>query len=284
MKIVVCVKQVPDTSEVRIDPVTNNLVREGVPGILNPYDANGLEEALRLRDRHGGTVTAVSMGPPQASETLEQCLRMGADEAVLLSDRAVGGSDTLATGYALSRLIETLEYDLVICGGEAVDGCTGQVGPMIAGNLGLTQFTCVRELAAEGKTLFVKRDVGRNIERYEAGLPAVVCVLKDINQPRNPGKASGEVKIVTAADLKLDPARIGNDGSPTKVVKIELSDARAKSYVVIDDTLPWDERIRMIIDGGIARKEKLDLWRGTADGLADRLLELEAFARFLETA
>ncbi len=281
MNIIVCVKQVPDTSEVKIDPQTNNLVREGVPGILNPYDENAMEAALQLRDEHGGSVTAISMGPMQAAEALRYCLQMGADKALLLSDRAVGGSDTLATGYALSRLAASQPFDLILCGNEAIDGCTGQVGPIIAGNLGIAQFTYARGVSFEGGLLRVERDAGRNMEYYEAKLPAVVCVLKDSNKPRKRTETDKEPEILTAADLALAPEKIGNDGSPTKVVKIEMSDARAKSYVEIDDSLPAEERIRMILNGGIAKKEKIDLWRGDADTLAGRLMELPELNRFL---
>lgn len=281
MNIVVCVKQVPDTSEVKIDPKTNNLVREGVASIVNPYDLHGLELGLSLRDSLGGTVTAVSMGPPQAAAALRECLEMGADAAVLLSDRAVGGSDTLATGYALSELIRSLPCDLVLCGNEAIDGCTGQVGPIIAGNLGFTQFTYVRELAVTGKNVNVQREIGRNIETWEASLPLVACVLKGINHPRPRVATDKTPRIVTANDCRLGPARIGNDGSPTRVVKIVMSNAKAKSYVDIDDSLPWDERINMILNGGMERKEKVNLWRGTAEQLAERLLEQDDFGRFL---
>ncbi|MEA5004079.1 MAG: electron transfer flavoprotein subunit beta/FixA family protein [Christensenella sp.] len=281
MNIIVFVKQVPDTSEVKIDSKTNNLVREGVPSIINPYDENGVEAALALRDRIGGKVTVVSMGPMQASSTLEYCLAMGADEAVLVSDRLIGGSDTLATGYTLSEVAKKIGYDLIVCGNEAIDGCTGQVGPIIAENLDIPQFTYVREVQVEADRVTVQREVGKNIEFYEAQLPALVCVLKGVNQPRRLGQTDKEVKLLRVADLDLDPAKIGNDGSPTKVVNIKMSDARAKSYVTIDDSLSAEDRIKMIINGGIEKKEKIDLWRGTAEALADRLMEHAGFNRYI---
>lgn len=280
MNIVVCVKQVPDTSEVRIDPRTNNLVREGVPSILNPYDENGMELALSLRERHGGTVTAVSMGPAQAAGALEQCLHMGADDAVLICDRRVGGSDTLATGYALSELIRSMKYDLIICGLEAIDGCTGQVGPSIAENLGIVQYTYVINLDIDGQTVKVRRDSGKEIEHYEAPLPALVCVLKSINTPRRGGVTGKTVRSVDANELGLALDRIGNAGSPTRVVKIRVSNARAKSYVEIDDSLDYEARIQMIIDGGIAKK-KVTLWRGSPDEQAKRLIAEPMLARHL---
>lgn len=280
MNIVVCVKQVPDTSEVRIDPRTNNLVRDGVPSILNPYDENGMELALSLRERHGGTVTAVSMGPPQAARALERCLRMGADDAVLLCDRRVGGSDTLATGYALSELIRRMDYDLVVCGLEAIDGCTAQVGPSIAENLGIVQFTYVTGLEIDGRTLKARRDAGKEIQHYEARLPALVCVLKSINSPRRDGDTDRTVRTVGADDIGLDVGRIGNAGSPTRVVKIRVSNARAKSCVEIDDDLDYEARIQMIIDGGIIKK-KVNLWRGSPGEQAKRLVMEPILARHL---
>lgn len=281
MNIIVFVKQVPDTSEVKIDSKTNNLVREGVPSIINPYDENGMETALALRDELGGKVTVVSMGPMQASSTLEYCLKMGADEAVLVSDRLIGGSDTLATGYTLSEVAKKLGYDLIICGNEAIDGCTGQVGPIMAENLGIPQFTYVRDVQVEAGRLKVQREVGRNIEFYEAELPALVCVLKDINRPRKAEKTDKKVRLMKVADLDLNLQKIGNGGSPTKVVKIKMSDARAKSYVTIDDSLSAEERIRMIINGGIEKKEKIDLWRGTPEAISDRLMEYDGFSRYI---
>lgn len=282
MNIVVCIKQVPDTSEVKIDSKTNNLIREGVPSIVNPYDVNALEEGLLLRDKFAGRVTVVSMGPPQAKQALDFCLEMGADEAILLSDRKIGGSDTLATGYALSRLIEPLKADIVLCGNEAIDGCTGQVGPIIAGNLGLPQFTYVTKFEVEGDTVRVCRDSGKKLDYYEAKLPAVVCVIKGINQPRKRTVTQKAPRVVTAEDVGLDLSRVGNEGSPTKVVSVKMSNARAKSYVIIDDSLDWESRIQMIIDGGIRINKKVVLWRGTEDYLAQRLLDINAIKRLIE--
>ena len=282
MNILVCIKQVPDTSDVKIDSKTNNLVREGVPSIINPYDEVGMELALRLRERHGGKVTAVSMGPTQAKSALVHCLEMGADDAVLLSDRAVGGSDTLATGYALSRLIKTYEYDLIVCGSEAIDGCTGQVGPIIADNLGIPQFTYVSDVAVDGGKLTVKRGAGRYVDTYEVTLPALICVIKGaVDKIRKRSETAKEPHIVTATDLRLDIARTGLDGSPTRVVKIVMSDARAKSYVMIDDSLSAGERIEMIINGGIEKKEKINLLRGTTDKLAGAIMKIPALSKFL---
>ena len=281
MNIVVCVKQVPDTSEVRVDSETHNLIREGVPCILNPFDKNALEEALRLRDENGGSVAVVSMGPPQASAALQECLQMGADSAVLLSDRAVGGSDTLATGYALSELIRSLQPDLVLCGNEAIDGCTGQVGPCIAENLHMPQLTYVCKCDYQDGVMHVKRDVGSTVECYIIKMPCVLCVVKGCNVPRTPGSTTAQIRTVSAADIHLDPERIGRRGSPTQVVKIDVSGKAGGSYVDVDDSLSWEEKIHFIINGGIEMNKSVDLWRGGAESLADRLIRNEVISGFI---
>ena len=181
LKILVCVKQVPDTTEIKIDPVTNTLIRNGVPSIVNPFDKNALEAALQLKDKYGAEVTVLSMGPGQAAEALRECYAMGADNMVLVSDRAFGGADTLATSYTLSAAIRALgEFDLILCGKQAIDGDTAQVGPEIAEHLGIPQVTYAADMQANRM----------------------------------------EVRTLTAADLpELDPARLGLKGSPTKVKK-----------------------------------------------------------------
>ena len=159
MEIVVCVKQVPDTTEVKIDPVKNTLIREGVPSIVNPFDKIAVEVALQLREKHGGKVKVISMGPPQAADALKECLAMGADEAILISDRAFGGADTLATAYALSTSIEKMgPVDLILCGKQAIDGDTAQVGPGIAENLGMPQITYAAKIEINGDTIKVDRE------------------------------------------------------------------------------------------------------------------------------
>ncbi|GHU81013.1 electron transfer flavoprotein subunit beta [Spirochaetia bacterium] len=281
MNIVVCVKQVPDTSEVKIDPVTNNLVREGIPSIMNPYDVNAIEEALKIRDTEGGSVAVVSMGPPQATEVLQYALDMGADRAVLLSDRAVAGSDTLATGYALSILVNSLSPDLVLCGSEAIDGCTGQVGPAIAENLGFPQLTYVnRIIKVRGKEIEVSREVKEVYELLSCRLPAVVCILKGINEPRDPVPGTKKPETITAAALKLNESRIGMAGSPTRVAKIDMSGRRATSFVVIDSSLSADERIFSMLNGGLTPK-KIIMTRGTPAYLAEVIFKDEVFGSHL---
>jgi electron transfer flavoprotein beta subunit len=230
MNIVVCVKQVPDTTDVRIDPVTNTLIREGVPSILNPFDEFAVEEGMRLKEKYGGKVTVITMGPPQAEEILRTSLAMGADEVYLISDRAFAGSDTLATSYTLSKAIDKIgSVDLVITGKQAIDGDTAQVGPGIATRLGFTQLTYVSKVAeiklTDGK-IIVERMLDNTIETVEAKLPALLTVLKGINVPRQPSvlkmkKArSSVIPKLSAADIRADAGQIGQKGSPTWVEKI----------------------------------------------------------------
>jgi len=230
MRIVVCVKQVPDTTDVRIDPETNTLVREGVPSILNPFDEFAIEEGLRIREKAGGMVTVMTMGPPQAEEVLRTALAMGADEVVLLSDRAFAGSDTLATSYTLSKGIEKVgDVGLVITGKQAIDGDTAQVGPGIASRLGLTQLTYVskvEEINPEEGTIIVERLIDGGKERVRGKLPALLTVVKDINVPRQPSilkmkKArNAEIPVWGADELGVEPEKTGLKGSPTWVEKI----------------------------------------------------------------
>ncbi|OGC11970.1 electron transfer flavoprotein subunit beta [candidate division WOR-1 bacterium RIFOXYA12_FULL_52_29] len=229
MDIVVCIKQVPDTTEVRINPETNTLVRDGVPSIINPMDENALEAALQLRDQHGGKVVVITMGPPQATEALRTAIAMGADEVYLISDRAFAGSDTWATSYTLAQAIKKIgHFDLILCGKQAVDGDTAQVGPGIAEWLNLPQVTFAVKIGAEAGTqeLKVERLLEEVNEIVSIPLPCLVTVVKQINEPRLPSlkgmmKAKkAEIKTLSAQDISADPKNIGLNGSPTKVVKI----------------------------------------------------------------
>jgi electron transfer flavoprotein beta subunit len=234
MNIVVCIKQVPDTTDIRIDPETNTLMREGVESIVNPFDMYAIEEALRIRDNHGGTVTAISMGPPQAEAALREAISMGADEGILVSDRAFAGSDTWATSYTLARAIRKKgEVDLVLCGKQASDGDTAQVGPGIAVHLDMPQVTYVRKIEEiEEKRIVAERLLETGTEVIESELPCVLTVVKEINEPRLPslkGKIKArkaEIEVWTAQDVEADPAKIGLDGSPTKVVRIFTPEPR----------------------------------------------------------
>ncbi|MDD5233198.1 MAG: electron transfer flavoprotein subunit beta/FixA family protein [Syntrophales bacterium] len=231
MNIIVCIKQVPNTTEVKINPETGTLMREGVPSIINPFDTYALEESLRLREKFGGAVAVISMGPPQAVEALREALAMGADRAYLLSDRKFSGSDTWATAYTLAHAVrKTGPFDMIICGKQAIDGDTGQVGPGVAGQLGITQLTYVfkiRRLDPEGGTIIVERLLEEGREIVEAKIPVLLTVVKDINQPRFPSLAGirraarADIPTWTAADIApADPSRLGLDGSPTRVVTI----------------------------------------------------------------
>lgn len=231
MHFVVCLKQVPDTSEVRIDPVTNTLMRQGVPSIINPYDAHALEEAIRLKEKVGGKVTIVSMGPPQAIEALKKGMSFGADRAILLSDRAFGGSDSLATAYILSTAIQKLHeedpIDLVLAGKEAIDGDTAQTGPGIAVRLGFPQITYsikVREITESTITVERKTEGGRQV--VQAQLPALITVEKELNDlryaslPNMMNAAKYEPEIWNSQSLPFDATQMGLKGSPTSVVRI----------------------------------------------------------------
>lgn len=227
MNIIVCIKQVPDTTEVKINPETNTLIREGVPSVVNPFDENAVEEALRLRDKHGGKVTVITMGPPQAAEALRHALAMGADEVILLSDRAFAGSDTLATSYTLSRAIERIgSYDLILCGKQAIDGDTAQVGPGIAQWLSMPQVTFAVKIEKNDNKLKVERLLEEVNEVVESPLPCMVTVVKQINDPRPPSlkgmlrAKKAEITTWSASDLEVDRDRLGQKGSPTWVVKI----------------------------------------------------------------
>ncbi|MEW5937921.1 MAG: electron transfer flavoprotein subunit beta/FixA family protein [Candidatus Thermoplasmatota archaeon] len=240
MKIIVCVKQVPDTTEVRIDPKTGTLIREGVPSIVNPDDKHAVEEALRLKEEHGGTVTAISMGPPQADEALREVSAMGVDDVVLLCDRAFAGADTLATSYALATCIKKLEkFDLVLCGREAIDGDTAQIGPQIAEYLGIPQITYVRSLELKGKKVVCERALEDGYEVIEARLPALLTVIKEINTPRFPtvrgiveAYREKEVKVWGAGDIGADPMQIGLNGSPTSVHRSFAPEPKGKGVVL----------------------------------------------------
>jgi electron transfer flavoprotein beta subunit len=229
MNIIVTIKQVPDTHEVKTDPKTGTLIREGIPSIINPEDKNALEEALRLKEILEDTVvTALSMGPPQAKSALREAFAMGADRAVLVSDKAFAGSDTLATSYVIAMAIKKIEeYDLILCGRQAIDGDTAQVGPQIAEFLKIPQVTYAQEIKAEKDAFTVKSDFGKTIRTIRVEPPALITVTKYINKPRYKTMngvlrafRDKEVLQWSQEDLKLNPMRIGLNGSPTMVRKI----------------------------------------------------------------
>ena len=237
MKIAVCVKQVPETtSSIKINQETGALIREGIESITNPFDEFAIEEALRIREKFGGEVHVISMGPPQAVEVLRNALAMGADRAILLSDNAFAGADTLATSYTLSTAIKAIGgVDLIICGKQAIDGDTAQVGPGVATRLGIPQLTYVskvREIEPQNKRIVVERMLEDGTEAVESSLPALLTVVKDINEPRLPSllgikrAAKAEIPTWKAADLSLDPAKVGFNGSPTWVWRVFTPEQR----------------------------------------------------------
>ncbi|MGD9874252.1 MAG: electron transfer flavoprotein subunit beta [Kiritimatiellia bacterium] len=253
MHVVVCIKQVPDTSDVKINPETNTLIREGVQSIINPFDENALEVALVLKDTLGAKVSVVTMGPPQAESALRECLARGADDIILVSDRAFAGSDTLATSYTLARAIETLEKpDLILFGKQAIDGDTAQVGPGVAELLDMPIITYVRKVAIEGDKVKVERVFEDGYEKMEVPMPAVLTVLKEANVPRMASlkgrmKAKkAEIQTLSAAAIQADPERTGLKGSPTKVVRI-FTPPKKTGGIRIDGTHPLDAA-RMLVE------------------------------------
>jgi electron transfer flavoprotein beta subunit len=228
MNILVCLKQVPGTTKVDIDPQTNTLVRKGIENIVNPFDTYALEEGVRLKERYGGKVTVISMGPPQAEEALREAISCGADEAILIGDGAFAGSDTLATSYTLARTIEKIQdYDLIICGRQTLDGDTAQVGPEIAEMLGIPFVSYVSKVEEiDNGHMQVQRMVEEGHEIIETSLPALITVVKEINVPRLPSlrgltrAKSAAVSVWDARELDVDQDRVGLSGSATRVIKI----------------------------------------------------------------
>ena len=253
MKIIVCVKQVPDAKDVRLDPETNTLAREGVESIMNPYDQHALEEAVRLKEELGGEVVVLTMGPPQAGDVLRQAISCGADRAVLVSDRAFAGADTWATSYTLEHAIKTIgDFDLIICGKQAIDGDTAQVGPGLATRLDVPYLTCIQKIREAKKGgLVVERMMDDGFDVLGVNLPALLTVVKNINEPRVPS-LKGKMKAKKAAiltlsseDIGADAACIGLPGSPTKVVDVFPPPPRGER-AVLQGTL--DEQIDQLVD------------------------------------
>ncbi|MEW5895746.1 MAG: electron transfer flavoprotein subunit beta/FixA family protein [Candidatus Omnitrophota bacterium] len=239
MNIIVCIKQVPDTTQVKIDPVTNTLIRDGVESIVNPFDAYAVEEAVRLKERYGGKVLALTMGPPQAEAVLREAIGLGCDEGILVSDRAFAGSDTLATGYTLAAAIRKIKiFDIILCGKQASDGDTAQVGPGIATQLDIPQITYVKKIEKiEDNKLIAHRMIEEGFEMIETSLPCLLTVVKEINEPRLPslkGKMKAkkiEIPAWKAIDLDIDEVQLGLTGSPTWVSKIFTPPPRPKGEI-----------------------------------------------------
>lgn len=243
-KIIVCAKQVPDTNVIKINPKTGTLIRDGVPSILNPDDANALEEALKIKDKHPDThITVVTMGPPQANDLLFECIAMGADEGVLVSDRAVGGSDTWATSNTLEAAIKKIgDFDLIFAGRQAIDGDTAQVGPQIAEKLDLPQVTYVEEFAINDELteVTVKRQLEDGYELIKVKTPCMLTAIKELNEPRymNMKGIFGEKKMTTwnAKDIEVDLSTVGLEASPTNVFRSFTPAPKGKGIVLDGDT------------------------------------------------
>ncbi|QUH30642.1 electron transfer flavoprotein subunit beta/FixA family protein [Vallitalea guaymasensis] len=239
MNIVVCIKQVPDTTEVKLNPETGTLIRDGIPSIINPDDKRGLEAALTLKDKYGGVVTVITMGPPQAKNALREALAMGADEGILLSDRAFAGADTWATSTTISKALEKLDYDLIIAGRQAIDGDTAQVGPQIAEHLKIPHVSYVENLMKKDDKLILKRAFEDGYHIIEVKMPCLITTLSEMNKPRYmsvrgiiDSYREKEIKVWKLDDLDIDDrSTIGLKGSPTKVKKSFTKGAKTAGKV-----------------------------------------------------
>ena len=252
MNIVVCIKQVPDTTEVKLDPKTGTLIRDGVPSIINPDDKAGLEAALRIKDKNGSHVTVLTMGPPQADLALREALAMGADRAILLTDRAFAGADTWATSSALAGALKKMVYDLIIAGRQAIDGDTAQVGPQIAEHLNLPSVTYVEEIEAYDKSIVVKRAFEDGYQMIKVQTPCLITALKELNDSRYMNVQGifeafegDKVEIWSVNDIEVDPDNLGLKGSPTKVKKSFTKGAKTAGKVF--DVTP-QEAAQIIVD------------------------------------
>lgn len=253
MKIIVCVKQVPDAKDVRLDPKTNTLEREGVQSIMNPYDQHAIEEAVRLKEELGGEVTVLSMGPPQAEAVLRQAIACGADRGVLISDRAFAGADTWATSYTLAKAINKIgDFDLILCGKQAIDGDTAQVGPGLAIQLDIPFLTCIQKVReADEKEIVMERMMDDGYDVVAVEYPVLLTVVKDLNEPRVPslkGKMKSKkakIEVFSAEDVGADPSCIGLAGSPTQVVNVFPPPPRGEQAML---TGTIDEQVEQLVE------------------------------------
>jgi electron transfer flavoprotein beta subunit len=230
MRFIVCVKQVPDIEEiknVKTDPKTGTLIREGISSILNPFDEYAVEEAVRLKEKFGGEVVAITMGPPQANDVLIGCLSMAVDRAILLSDLSFAGADTVATSFTLAEAIKKIgKFDVIFCGQQAIDGDTGQVGPMLAENLRIPHISYVNKVEVENKRVTARREIEDGYETLQTKIPVLLTVVKGINEPRVPsfselGEAmEKEIPVWTAEDLGVNMSSVGIQASPTVVTRV----------------------------------------------------------------
>lgn len=252
-KIVVCIKQVPDTTEIKLDPVKGTLIRDGVPSIMNPDDKGALEQALQFKDRYGAEVTCITMGPPQAEAIIREAFAMGVDKGILVSDRRFGGADTYATSYTIAAALKTLEYDLIFAGRQAIDGDTAQVGPQIAECLDLPQITYVEDVQFDGnKKLTVRKNTEEGHETLEVELPAMLTFLASAYEPRYMnvsgimGAFDKEIVCLNADSFPTDPERLGLKGSPTSVKKSFTKGAKAMG--ALHEELTPEEAANLILE------------------------------------
>ncbi|PLX15978.1 MAG: electron transfer flavoprotein subunit beta [Candidatus Muiribacterium halophilum] len=243
MRIIVTVKQVPNTNEVRWDRSRGTLQREGVDSIINPEDKNALEAAIKLKEQHGAEVVVISMGPPQAKKALREVYALGADRAILVSDRAFAGADTLATSYVLSESIRKIgDFDLIFSGRQAIDGDTAQVGPQIAGFLDIPQITYVKDLKIENKSVKVQKETDFGYQWLEAKTPVLLTFIKEANDPGYPtlrgifDSFERNIEVFSNTELQLEESRLGLDGSPTKVKKVFKPAPKGKGEIVEEGT------------------------------------------------
>jgi len=255
MHIIVCIKQVPNTTDVKIDPVKNTLIREGVESIINPFDTYAIEEAVRLKERFTGKVTVITMGPPQAESALKEAISLGCDEGILVSDRKFAGSDTWATSYTLARAIKKIgAFDIILCGKQASDGDTAQVGPGISTHLDIPQVTYVKKIEQikDGKAK-VERMTEEGYDIVETPIPCLFTVVKEINTPRLPSlrgmMKARSAKIIqwTAADINCESKNIGLDGSPTRVVKIFTPAPRKGGQILKGDVAELAQKVGVLL-------------------------------------
>jgi electron transfer flavoprotein beta subunit len=259
MNIIVCIKQVPETTEVKINPETNTLIREGVKSIINPFDMYAIEEGVRLKERLGGKAIVITMGPPQADAALREAISMGMDEGILISDRAFAGSDTWATSYTLSCAIKKIgSYQLILCGKQASDGDTAQVGPGISSHLDIPQVTYVKKIEEiTENSARVERMTEEGFEIIQTPLPAVLTVVKEINEPRLPSlkgmMRAKQAKIVTwtAQDIGANAQSIGLNGSPTRVVKIFTPAPRQGGQMITGETKEITQKLASLLKSEI---------------------------------
>ena len=253
MRIIVCIKQVPDTAEVKINPETGTLIREGVPSIINPFDMHAIEAGLQIKEKVEGKVTVLTMGPPQAETALRDAISMGADDALLLSDRAFAGSDTWATSYTLSKAIEKLGADIIICGKQAIDGDTAQVGPEVAEFLNIPHISYIKKIedVTQG-SIRVQRMMDEGHDIVESTLPVLLTVVKELNEPRIPslrGKMAAKKAVIQkwgSPDIAADEGNLGIKGSPTQVKNIFTPEPRSDKRML--EGAP-EEQVEALIQG-----------------------------------